>query len=247
MPVLTDLPQEIRDKIYVEALVFHKPLVAVQEQIPTRSRNSRVIMPHTPLVAAQTPLLEVNHAIHREASAVFYARNTFRLSSSPVLERPSVFTKHAPAFRRISLVFIDETGPEFGTLTESETTKDNYGIIMFDIWKRQIQMLAPMINLQLLELDVTSLSFSRIGVYEGTEFIALHHLAPLYLKPELNSSLPLGIRKNGWSLNRGIWVTGANFSILSGESRIMESWEDLGVKVARARRLYMIKRMSTYD
>ena len=94
MPNFMDLAREIRDMIYAKALISNGFLVAEREQL---ANSSSVLKPHySPLTPVSTALLQVNKAVNTEATEVFYAVNTFKLSSYAILGRPSIlrFTLH---------------------------------------------------------------------------------------------------------------------------------------------------------
>jgi len=83
--------------IYAEALVSDQILIAKGEcgGYLNNQYNSAVDFQHSD---PNLGLLRVNKAVNSEATPVFFAVNTFKLSPQPGLGRPSIFTKHASLF-----------------------------------------------------------------------------------------------------------------------------------------------------
>lgn len=228
-----DIPREIRDMIYVQALVSDKVLVKEKEETEA-TPDPRVI----PRKSAPTALLQVSRTINNETNVIFYTFNTFQLSLSySILGKPSIFNSHATLFRRVLVeMFGDATLPWEQTqdIPEWYSTPDlDIGIALVKIWQNQIRALTPMINLQFLELKVLGLlstggGLCRCGVLR---YMSLEGIAAHYLKPELFASLPSAIQEGPVSRYRGIWVTpGRGYFFLHELRAIHEAWRELDVK-----------------
>jgi len=186
-----DLPREIRDMIYVQALVSEKILLKEEEEAEQDLDPRR-----NPRKPASTALLQVSRTLNNEANVIFYSLNTFRLSSSySISGKPSIFNSHATLFRRVLLeLFIDQTTWEQRHYISDWNPTPNLdsGIALVNIWRKQIRSLAPMINVQSLELKVLGLldldwGLCRRGVLKN---MALEDVAAHYLKPELLAIFP---------------------------------------------------------
>ncbi len=230
-----DLAREIRNMIYVQALVSDQVLVKEREE--TEAVLDRRIIPRR---SAPTALLQVSRIGNSEANVIFYSLNTFQLSSSySILGKPSIFNSHATLFRRVLVeLWVDAKPPweKPQDIPDWNSTPDlDSGIALVNIWQNQIRALSPMINLQFLELKVPGLLDSdgglrRCGVLR---YMSLEGVAAHYLKPELFASLPSAIQEGPISRYRGIWVTPGHGNFLSYElCAIHEAWRDLGVKFA---------------
>lgn len=191
-----DLPREIRDMIYVQALVSEKILLKEEEEAEQDLDPRR-----NPRKPASTALLQVSRTLNNEANVIFYSLNTFRLSSSySISGKPSIFNSHATLFRRVLLeLFIDQTTWEQRHYIPDWNPTPNLdsGIALVNIWQKQIRSLAPMINLQSLELKVLGLldldwGLCRRGVLKN---MALEDVAAHYLKPKLLAIFPSAIQE----------------------------------------------------
>jgi len=229
-----DLARETRDMIYIQALVFDKILVKEQEE--TEAALDFKTNPRKP---APTALLQVSQTLNNEANVIFYSLNTFQLSSSySISGKPSIFNSHATLFRRVLVKLF--VGPTYWE--QSPNTPDwnlspelDSGIALVNIWQKQIRALAPMINLQYLELKVLGLLVVNRGLRrQGVlQYMSLEGIAAHYLKPELLASLPSTIQEGTPSRDRCIWVTPGRSRFVSDEIRaLFEAWRELGVSFA---------------
>lgn len=227
MPNFMDLAREIRDMIYVQALVSDKFLVKEGEEAED-ALDSEI----NPRKSAPTALLQVSRTLNNETKVIFYSFNTFQLSSSySISGQPSIFNTHATLFRRVRVALFDRhDNPDWNLTSDLDS-----GIVLVNIWQKQVRALAPLINLHFLELMVVGLlddnwSSYRCGVlgYMSLEGVAAH-----YLKPELLASLPSAIQERPPSRDRGIWVTpGRDTFVLHELHAFHEAWRELGVNFA---------------
>ena len=191
-----DLPHEIRDMIYVQALVSEKSLLKEEEEAEQDLDPRR-----NPRKPASTALLQVGRTLNNEAKVIFYSLNTFRLSSSySISGKPSIFNSHATLFRRVLLeLFIDQTTWEQRHYIpdRNPTAKLDSGIALVNIWQKQIRSLAPMINLQSLEFKDLGLLDLDWGLCRRGELknMALEDVAAHYLMPELLAIFPSAIQE----------------------------------------------------
>jgi len=104
MPNFMDLPREVRDMIYAEAMISDQVLIARGEcggYPNNKNRNDyEADFRHSGPTLA---LLRVNKTTNSETTPVFLAVNTFKLSPLPSLGRSSVFTKHGSLFRNVAV------------------------------------------------------------------------------------------------------------------------------------------------
>ena len=217
MPNFMDLPREIRDMIYAKALTSDGFLVAEREQL--LNSDSVPKRHYTPLTPASTALLQVNKAVNTGATAVFYAVNTFKLSSYAILGRPSIFTTHAVRFRRIFLEFIYHSHEEHEILVKSGILAGEAGSFPIRIWKHQNRSLFPMINLQLLQLGVAAfVEVTQLEpMVEKSEITSMGHPAAYHLKPELLANIPPSITLYRPSLDHGIYVLQSHSGLFPSE------------------------------
>lgn len=194
-----DLPREIRNMIYVEALDSSHILYAIKEEIYTSQSEA-----HTASIA--TILLQVNKQINAEATPIFFGRNFFKMSFYPPLDKPSVFTSYPQRFRsivlRLELYVLAVCFPRYGIYGSHSKKKT-------DIWRYQIRTLAPMVNLQFLQLDINDVTWAISHEYPGFQDETIENFAIKTLKPELFASIPQGVIRKQGSISRGIWVTGS--------------------------------------
>lgn len=220
--------------IYFQTLVSDKVLVAEREEVEG-ALDPRI----KPGQSVPTALLQVSRTLHDEAKVIFYSLNTFRPSFSySISGKPSIFNSQATLFRRVLIeLFHDPTfwedrpdSPDW-----NHTPSLDSGIALVNIWQQQIRALAPMINLQRLELEVLGLlvvkwGFRRPGVLQH---MSLESIATQYLKPELLASLPSTILEGTPLRDRGIWVTLGRSYFVSDEIRALyEAWRVLRVNFA---------------
>jgi len=220
--------------IYVQALVSDKILVREREEA-----EDALDFRMNPRKSAPTALLQVSRILNNEANVIFYSLNIFRLSSYSISGKPSIFNSHATLFRRVLVeLFVDPTFWEQSHDTPywNVITPDlDSGMALVKIWQKQIRALAPMINLQCLELEVLGLldvnrGLRRRGVLR---YMSLEGVAAHYLKSELLASLPSTIQDATSTRDRGIWVTPGRSRFVSGEIRALyEAWRELGVNFA---------------
>ena len=201
-----DLPREIRDMIYAEGLIFNSFLVAEREQ------RRRPYDP--PLTPASTALLQVNKTVNTEATTIFYALNTFKLSYDAAYGRPSIFTTHATRFRRVFLEFNYHSHEEHKILAKKDILAGEAGSFPNSIWTHHIRALFPMINLQLLQQGVAVFDEEiplepRVTELEVT---SMRYLAAYRLEPELLANLPPSITLYGPSLDSVSEGEGEGFS-----------------------------------
>jgi len=196
MPNFMDLPREIRNMIYVQALVSEKILVKEEEEAEN-DLDPRI----NPRKSAPTALMQVSRTLNNEANVIFYSLNTFRLSSSySISGKPSIFNSHATLFRRVLVeLFIDQTTWEQRHVIPDWNSTPNLdsGIALVNIWQKQIRALAPLINLQFLELKVLGLldldwGLCRRGVLK---YMSLEDVTAHYLKPELLAIFPSAMQE----------------------------------------------------
>ena len=218
-----DLAFDIPQIVFSEALAVKKPLVAVREQLDGDAED-------TDQAIATMALLQVCKTISEEATAVFYAMNTFKLSLYPVLGRPSLFTRHAIRFRRIVLQFSDPTQEEFDLLQDSSFQKDTRTFLI-NLWKKQISALTPTCKLQLLELDVRSLVWNLLLISEVSEQRekVVRKLATRDLKPKLDACLPSVIWRQGNTDDLGVVVFFFNLSNFERDE-IREAFTGLDIR-----------------
>ncbi|KAL8824391.1 MAG: hypothetical protein Q9191_005089 [Dirinaria sp. TL-2023a] len=180
MPDFEDLSREIRDMIYAYAVASDHVLVAVGEY-----PGSPGLKHEFPL-----PLLRVSRRVREEAIESFYALNTFKISLSPLLGAPSVFTKYATLFRSVRVRFSFKAFAEY--LDFEDWRLDDIA----KFWKERLRVLAPMIKLRRLYLDI-------VGCLElGSKIDMVQRAITDRLEPELLKSLTLGNRKE-----QGVFMT----------------------------------------
>ena len=109
-----DLSREIRDIIYANAMGSDHVLVAKNEEI----RGSQS-------VTLSLPLLEVSKGVSTGATAIFYAVNTFTMSSYAVFSIPFVSTKNAALFRKVVSRFGDIYSWDLWSLEYSSMTEQD--------------------------------------------------------------------------------------------------------------------------
>lgn len=150
-----DLPREIRNMVYVHALVNNDlVLVATDERGRYTNRystiNSNVNFRYP---VPNLALLRANKIINSEATPVFFSLNTFKLSPLLGPRRPWVFTKYAPLFRSVVVELSDYCGKNWVD-NNLDLSRQR---LLIEVWREQIQMLATMTNLRFLELNISNL------------------------------------------------------------------------------------------
>lgn len=192
-----NMSREIRDMVYVELLCAPCILIAPSEHISCTGLPLTVTL----------SLLEVNHKIKEEAALVFYGRNCFKISSAPALNRASVFTSCAELFRKIKLELCGADCEEHFPFVNGESTF-SWNCDLPPMWSKQIQSLAPMINLNFLELDVSHHLYEVRDGYSSFKRMTITMAIIEMLKPDLLTSLAQGVwRKHGRD-RHGLWITG---------------------------------------
>lgn len=122
MPNFQDIPRELRDLIYAEALTTDGFLLALNEEIrsfhvvlwamiervvsfgQTRHKNDEEIrFPRLdlPKPSVSLALAQVSKQLYNEAMHAFCSLNTFQISSYPTTGKPSVFMKHVKSFQSV--------------------------------------------------------------------------------------------------------------------------------------------------
>ena len=137
-------------------------------------------------------LLRVKKTVNSEATPVFFAVNTFKLSHLFGLERPSVFTKHAPRFRSVVVELFSESYDKFWA-------GDAFNPILVLLWCDQIRALASMVNLRALELNVRSMWLKAFLGHAALQELILE------FKLQLLASGPSSLRQKDGVRDCGVW------------------------------------------
>lgn len=201
--------------IYAEALVSDQVLVAkdVRRGYPNDKDGSGDDFRHAiPALA----LLRADKRINGEATPVFFAINTFKLTPWPGLGRFSVFTKYAPLLRRVVVELVNQHSVGYWTgVARGPSTHRT----LVHIWGNQIRALASMANLQFLEVNVHSM---RAEVVRGN---ATWNQLILELKPQLIASVPSSVRHKKGVRGCGIWLSvSVDNSYLDVLDRVMKTF-----------------------
>lgn len=227
-----DLPREIRDMIYVHALVTGQVMYTKVFKDHIRVDHMLSTIPARLLLSI--PLLNVCRTINAEATPIFYGKNTFAL---PEIESrsSSPFTKPATLIRRI-VVNLPSAG--FHTCWR-------YGLNwkiqpLLDAWRVSLRNLASFTNLDVVEFDVNELCDAAfyIDYMEGYEeslhgrssengsTTALKYLAGQIL-PDLSAALASSRgEREQWNRPK-LRVTS---SIEWQQTAICKKWEELGAE-----------------
>ena len=213
-----ELPREIRDIIYVHALVADHALYF----IGSRFRNSAPVH----LFA----LLRCNKTLNAETSPIFYRRNRFLLPIFP-FNKPSAFATHATLFRHmiVKLTDIDCDDGTFGNVIAGNVEP------IMDDWKPMICNLVSLTELELVELNVDSIcstghvvdkSRSKEGIMEAITDVARR------LLPDLTAALAekVGRRAAG---GRFVFRVTGYFAYDHEKQGICDAWKDLGAEYVR--------------
>jgi len=197
MPKFIDFPREIRDMIYVEALVSDQVLVAKDEcgGYPNNQYGSDDDFQHSDPTSA---LLQVNTTINSEAAAIFFGTNTFKLSPQPGLGRPSIFTRYATLFRSVVLELFNQYSVKYwaGEVLDFGTYED-----LIQIWRDQIRALAAVANLRFLELNIRGVLVQADSVSATLGDIIWG------LKPQLLANVPCSVRQKKGDRGSGVCLT----------------------------------------
>ena len=103
MASFLDLPSELRNRVYEQCLIFHRPIKPARHEI----MGIRFNLDHTPALAPE--LLCVNKKVHREASPLLYAQNCFDFekvtTDDVVMFLATIGNKNADYIQRILIDF----------------------------------------------------------------------------------------------------------------------------------------------
>lgn len=206
--------------IYAEALVSDQVLIAKGEcgGYPSNKDGSGDDLRHSVQALA---LLRANKNINSEATPVFFAVNTFKLSPLPCLGRPSVFTKYSPLFRSVVVELFNRCSIMYwaGMIVNFGTCER-----LIQIWRDQIRALAAMVNLRYLELNARGM---LVAVTSST---TLGHLI-WGLKPQVLASVPSGVRQKKGGRGSGVWLTMfVNDSYMQDVCEVAESFKSTGTQ-----------------
>ena len=204
MPNFLDLPREVRDIVYADALYTEHVLLAMNEELcdyEIEHEGRRF-----PKSSISLPLLLVNRQLYAEAMPVLCSINKFEISAYPARRLPSVFTKYGKFFQKI-IIYLAYDG-DSDHFPEEDVHVSGGDLVQR--WKKQIQSLAPMRNLQFLELNVEAMMW---WIWQNRNVSKSHatSCACRALKPDLYTSLSETVRKKRGSKHRGIWITGHLF------------------------------------
>ena len=144
-----DLPREIRDMIYVYALVTDR--VMYSKTFNNHIQGHHMLLAILARLLLSIPLLIVCKTINAEATPIFYGMNTFAL---PEIESKKLysFTNPAALIHRI-VVNLPSAGFhttwEYGSRWKIEP--------LLDAWRVMLKNLASFTTLDLVEVDVSAL------------------------------------------------------------------------------------------
>lgn len=226
-----DLPREIRDMIYVHALVTDQHLFfgSIEEsEIGGDLMFSALFAPYS----LSMTLLNVCKTIYTEATLIFYGKNIFAL---PDIESkmPSPFISKASLVRRVVVILPSagfHTTWKYASLWKIQP--------LLDAWRVMLRNLASFTNLDVVEVDVSELCDAAFyieyveGYKESLHGKSTHNGSPTalkYLAGQIMPNLSAGLapsrreRESGNQLN--LRVTGR----FEWQRKVIcEKWEELG-------------------
>lgn len=225
-----DLPREMRDMIYVHALVSDHAMCF--EGINRQAREDPVLLAIFARCALPISLLTVCKTINAEATPTFYGKNTFALPEIGS-KIPSPFTSQARLIRRVD-VDLSSAG------WYSTWRNDWHWKIqpLLDTWRVMLRNLASFTELDVVEVDARELCLAAFYIDHVEGYNGISHGKNTYdpcpkplkclagqILPELSAGLApsRGKRKSRNQLKLRV-IGGSEWH----RNVICEEWKELG-------------------
>lgn len=229
------LPREIRDMIYVHALVTEQILYFEGFKEPIL--KDLVLLAIIARQSLSIPLLNVCKTINAEATPIFYGRNTFALREIES-RKPSPFTSQTTLIHRVVVNL-----PSAGFYTTCQYGSHWEIQPLLDLWRVMLRKLQSFTNLDMVELDVSELCDAAFhikyaeGYLESLHGRSSHEGSPSSLKymagqilSDLSAALaPSRGERKPWNRLK-LRVTGG----YEWERKaICEKWDELGAEYVK--------------
>jgi len=230
-----DLPPEIRDIIYVQALVTDQILYF--EGFKEPNRKDLVLLAIIARRSLSISLLNVCKTINAEATPIFYGKNTFAL---PEIESrmPSPFTSQATLIHRVVVSL-----PSAGFYTTWEYGSRWKIQPMLDVWKVMLRNLTSFTNLDMIEVDASELCDAAFyikymeGYKESLHGRSSHEGLPTslkYIASQILSDLSVALAPSrGERKPRNRFKLRVTGGFEWERKAICEKWEELGAEYVK--------------